>query len=161
MPKTATSPHSGPIKQGVIKTTIPLSRGQWSSQTEDLPGYIVYTSAVAKLSQHCLDSICDVWVTSCLEKEAHGFLLLCSVVCQPAGIRGRGRKSRAGSITSVTLGLTGSLSLGKVLPCPWCPRLLQVDWQQRTQSNTYESHSKASIMKNHWLLPTLAWVLTP
>lgn len=58
---------------------------------EELPGHIVYMSAVAKISQHCLYNACNVWVTSCLEKEEHSFLLLFNVVCQPAGIRGRGK----------------------------------------------------------------------
>lgn len=88
MLKTATLPQCGLIKQGAIKKTIPLFQGQGSSVTEELAGHIVYMSAVAEISQPCLYSVCDVWMTSCLEKE-QGFLFLFSVVGRPAGIRER------------------------------------------------------------------------
>jgi hypothetical protein len=65
---------------------------QLFSLLEELAGHIVYMSAVAKISQHCLYKACDVWITSCLEKEEHSFLLLFNVVCQPAGIRARGKE---------------------------------------------------------------------
>lgn len=67
--------------------------------TEELAGHTVYTSAVAEISQHCLYSVCDVWVTSCLEKE-QGFLFLFSVVCQPAGIWERWGQPHTHSVTS-------------------------------------------------------------
>lgn len=78
------------VTQGVIKKTIPLFHGQWSSLTEELPGYIVYTSAVAKISQHCLYSICDVWVTSCLEKKKSMASFFCLVRCASQLALGKG-----------------------------------------------------------------------
>lgn len=76
-----------------MKKTIPLTHVQGSGVTEEPAGHSAYTSAVAEISQHCLYSVCDVWVTSCLEKE-QGFLLLLSVVCQSVGIRERRHNRR-------------------------------------------------------------------
>lgn len=137
MHKVATLPQSGPITQGVVKKTIPLFHGGRASLTEELPGCIVSTSAVAEISQRCLYRVCDVWVTSCLEKEEHGFLFLLSAVCQPAGVRERGRKLLIGNITSVTLCLIGSLTLVEGVFIPLMePREPQAYISQMTAKNS-------------------------
>lgn len=132
------------------------NKGQWRKQShystvrdsawlENRQPTSAYTSAAAKISHHCLHSVCNVWVTSCLEKEEHSFLSSANVLCQPAGVREEGQILML--TVELLVPLDPSIPGAGLVTTLMDPRDPQVKQQRRPHRNRDVSHSTANIMQ--------------